>query len=108
VKRVLRRPRESPVERAVVAYARGRGLVALKLTAGGGYPDRVFFGPDGEHLFMEFKREGGEPGPRQRHRIAELEMLGHTVYTVDDSIEGIRLLKKYYFLRGTPRVGPRR
>ncbi len=61
-----RKPKESALERACVAWARDRGILVTKndTRANAGVPDRVFWLPGGRPLVVEFKREGEAVKPR--------------------------------------------
>jgi hypothetical protein len=49
-----------------------------------GWPDRIFWLPDGRPFFIEFKAGGETPDPRQKHRIDRLRKLGYDVEVHDD------------------------
>ena len=81
---------ETAIERCACGRAlRELGVRSLKLNITGntGWPDRLFFIPGGRPLFIEFKRPGEEPGPKQRHIHAVLKHNGYEVQ-VHDSIDG--------------------
>jgi len=49
-----------------------------------GFPDRMFWMPNGKPFFIEFKRPGEVPEKLQAHRHTFLESLGYTVETHDN------------------------
>lgn len=85
---------ERTIEASVVKYAKDRGVEVVKLNGMGkqGLPDRMFLGPKGRVLFIEFKRPGKEPTELQAHIHAKWDKLGHRVYVVDDSLQGKQLV----------------
>lgn len=86
---------ESSIERRVVREAEKLGVYALKLAATGdtGWPDRLFLMPNGATLFIEFKRPGYLPRPKQRYIHALLVKLGHNVAVMDDFEESMSLIR---------------
>lgn len=76
---------EATIERWVVKHAwADYGVESIKLTIGGGYPDRFFLIPGGRPLMVEFKRAGGKPDPRQIEVHKKLHKLGYDVQVHDD------------------------
>lgn len=62
------------------------GIKSIKLQIKG-WPDRMYLAPNGRVFFIEFKRpNGGRLSNAQKHRVAELKLLGHDVEVVDDAI----------------------
>ena len=63
-----------------------RSVMSYKMETRGqrGWPDRCFFGPLGLHFFVEFKRPGKKPTPKQVEMIEELQNKGHEVWVIDD------------------------
>jgi len=84
---------ESKVERAVCQHAQHKGWVALKLNGPGdrGKPDRLFMGPGGRVIVVEFKRPGAKPRKLQRWWQSRLQKLGHAVYVIDNEEDGYAL-----------------
>lgn len=81
---------EAVIERCACERAlRELGVRSLKLNVTGstGWPDRLFFIPGGRPLFIEFKRPGEEPGPKQLHIHAWLRHIKYEVQ-VHDTVEG--------------------
>jgi hypothetical protein len=72
---------ESKIEGKVVLWWKSQGNLTLKLNVLGnaGWPDRVYFLPGGRILFIEFKREGTKPYPRQEYIHRKLAKAGHLV-----------------------------
>src|SRR5690606_35937510 len=62
--RILERDVERPVAHRALQEL---GVFSIKIAAAQetGYPDRLFLIPGGRPLFIEFKRPGEEPTPRQ-------------------------------------------
>jgi len=98
IDKLLGRGREAPaVERPVVAYAKKRGMLAVKLSFIGlrGAPDRMFIGKNGTLFFMEFKRAGGRV-PAYQTRIHQLlQERGFNVHVVFTKKEGIEAVDSY-------------
>lgn len=86
---------ERSIEGAVVRYARERGIEPIKLNGMGkrSLPDRMFLGPRGRIVFIEFKRKGEKPTPLQLHCHQLWKGLGHRVYVVDDAEAGKAILQ---------------
>jgi len=93
---------EATIERWVVKHARSDyGVESVKLSIGGGYPDRMFLIPGGRPLMHEYKRLGGRPDPRQIEVHAKLKKLGYDVQVHDDRdvalaavVEAVRRAKR--------------
>lgn len=73
---------EKVVEKQAVKYALGKGVVGLKLDTKRGWPDRLFIGYK-KIWFVEFKRPGKKPRPKQHAVHRELARLGYPVSVVD-------------------------
>ena len=83
---------ESHTERHVTEYAlRHLGVPSTKLGQHG-YPDRLFFLPNGYLLMVEFKSPGRQPRPLQQHRINTLRQLGYRVEVHDDPVKAVASL----------------
>lgn len=81
---------ETDIEQRACARAlKELGVRSLKLNVVGqtGWPDRMFFVPGGRPLFIEFKRPGEEPGPKQQHIHALLRHIKYEVQ-VHDTVDG--------------------
>lgn len=59
------------------------GVLSVKLVmiANSGWPDRIYFGPNGALVFVEWKRGGNDLSPRQRYIRKLLNAFGFTVQT---------------------------
>jgi hypothetical protein len=80
----MRRKREIHIEEQCCRYAELQRWEHVKLDrAKRGWPDRLFFGPDGRSLMVEFKRPGEKLRPQQRATHRRLFGLGHPVIVVD-------------------------
>lgn len=78
--------RESLIERKVCAYANSRGWIPMKLGGTGdrGKPDRVFAGPGGRTVYIEFKAPGGHVTKLQEWYIERLRERGHEAHIIDN------------------------
>lgn len=97
---------ERSIEGPVVNYAKkhlGKDSV-VKLNGIGkrSHPDRMFLGPYGRALFIEFKRPGAQPTPLQLALHRQWLKLGHKVHVVDDVKVGKALIDKH-LLAGIPK-----
>ena len=88
---------ESTIESKVRKWATNHGWVTYKLSGLGakGKADRIFLGPGGITIFMEFKRQdGGKHGELQEWHKRKLSELGHTTYFINSTEEGIAILRE--------------
>lgn len=85
---------EKSIEGPVVKYAKRLGYEVVKLNGMGqrALPDRMFLGPEGRVVFIEFKRPGGKPTALQAALHARWKALGHVVHLIDSVEEGKALL----------------
>lgn len=84
LKKRARRALEKYVETKSIEYAESLGYVHIKLDrAKRKWPDRLLLGPQGEVLFVEFKREGETPRPQQKAFHKKLRLMGHTIHVID-------------------------
>lgn len=86
-------PKEKNIENAVVKYAKANDCLARKMNGLGfrSWPDRLFVGPSGLCLWVEFKRPGGKVTPLQE--AFHLEMLARNVIVhVVESVAGGKAL----------------
>ena len=80
-------PREKEdIEDPFVKHAKKKGCLAIKLVflSGRGWPDRTVLLPGGRIFFIEFKRKGKKPSPKQEQWKNILEKLGFTYYVCDE------------------------
>lgn len=89
--------KESSVDRAVVKYAKERGITVIKLATYGnmgtaGYPDRQFLCPGGYVFFIEMKAPGKESTALQKQKQAELVAMGFHVYVCDNARDGAMIV----------------
>jgi hypothetical protein len=77
---------EKDIEKKFVDVLTARGCIVLKMNLSGnnGWPDRQVWGPDGQVVWIEFKRPGGELSKLQRYRISQLRQRNHDVQVFDD------------------------
>jgi hypothetical protein len=85
---------ESQIEAEIREYAILRGWWAAKFVAPGqtGVPDRLFI-RRGRHIFLEIKRPGEEPTPKQYSKHKEMRAHGAEVYWVDNLEDAKAILK---------------
>lgn len=88
---------EKIIENKVVHHAKSKGWLAYKFTSPScrGVPDRMCISPDGEVLFIEFKRKGHLPTSLQEANIKELRDHSMNVVIVDDIEQGKALIDGY-------------
>jgi len=86
---------ERDIERKVVKWCRGVGLICVKLTPTGqtGWPDRAIILSGGRILWIEFKRPGGVISPKQQWVHEQLRRFGHRVEVCDDADKIIKIIK---------------
>ena len=86
--------KESTIEKAVSLYAKERGVLSRKWSSPSyrSVPDRLFFGPYGALLIVEFKAKGKQPTESQKLEHGRLMKLGHQVHVVDDINQGKALI----------------
>lgn len=88
--------RENPIERYLLAQCRARAFLCLKFTSPsrGGIPDRVVV-TSGAHgtVFVEVKRPGESPDPRQHATHAKMRRYGAQVFVVDSHESIDRLMQ---------------
>ena len=60
------------------------GAVKLNTMGRRAWPDRMFIGPLGRVLYVEFKKEGKEPTPLQRAVQLFLQKCGHAALRIDN------------------------
>lgn len=76
--------RERDVERKLKREVEKMGGVCWKFTSSvSGVPDRLCLFPRGEIVFVELKRHGAKPRPRQQRIIAKIRKLGIRVEVID-------------------------
>lgn len=59
----------------------------FKAIGGNGYPDRIFWVPGGIPFFIEFKKPGEEPAPKQEHIHKFLHSLGYPIQVYDNEFD---------------------
>lgn len=77
---------EKQIEDRVCRYAAGLGWRAMKFVSPNyrSVPDRIFFKASARAFFIEFKREGEVPTPKQKLEIDRLKAEGFDVFVCDD------------------------
>ena len=89
---------ERRLERDCVAMAEDAGWMSYKFDRNGGrkgWPDRGFWGPNGDHVMVEFKTSTGALSPLQSHYREQFVARGHT-YVVVRSVDGFRGVLRVY------------
>lgn len=101
-----RKPLEKKLEADNRSWAQKEGWFETKVmkTSTDGFPDRFYARAlpqdvcthcgRGRVVVMEWKREGKEPTPIQKKRIAELRAAGVEVYVVDSVKDARKILGK--------------
>ena len=75
--------REREVEKYLTQETEVLGAACIKVTAGGGFPDRAIFWPDGSVCLAETKRPYGSViSARQVAYRRKLENMGHHVHFI--------------------------
>lgn len=79
--------REKTIEAKLVQTVKTMGGLAPKFVSPGldGMPDRIVLLPHGKMAFVEVKAHGKKPRPLQVRRKSQLELLGFSVYCLDDA-----------------------
>ena len=92
-KRVL----EKDIEREVCSYARSKGWLTYKFSSPNraAVPDRLFILPEGDVIFVEFKRSGEVPTPAQLREHGRLTGQHCTVWVIDTITEGKKMVDRY-------------
>lgn len=74
---------ERHLEHKCNKHAESLGWMHVKTDlAARGWPDRIYFGPSGQLLLVEFKRPGQKPRKQQAVRHKQLRVLGHPVSVI--------------------------
>lgn len=89
--------RESDIQTKVRNRAlKELGVVGKKLNIDGdtGWPDFIFFIPGGRPLFIEFKRPGERPSPKQTYIHDDvLKKLGYDIEVHDNEDEAVNAIR---------------
>lgn len=83
---MLRRTRESTIERQCVQAAEADGWSQIKISNNRSWPDRLFW-KRRTYVWVEMKRTGGKPRPQQLRTIQRLNDQGEHAFYVD-TLEG--------------------
>ena len=86
---------EKQIEERVCKRAERHGWRSLKFVSPNyrSVPDRIFFKHPHRVFFIEFKRDGEVPTPKQEMEIARLRAEGFDVFVVDDVEFGYFILE---------------
>lgn len=85
---------ERDIEKRVKAYAESKGWLTRKWTSPGHsfVPDQIFIRPDGQVIFVEFKRNGARATAGQLREHDKLRKQNCLVYVVDSVEAGKELI----------------
>jgi hypothetical protein len=94
---MLSNPLEKDIEKSVKRYAESKGWLTRKWVSPGHnfVPDQILIRPDGQVIFVEFKRGGKLPTPGQLREHEKLRAHGCLVYVID-SVEAGKALVDHY------------
>ena len=84
---------ESILERKCKQIAKKHDCILLKLEGQRSWPDRLLLTPHGTMMFLEFKREGGQLSPLQRHTLEVLRSMNFLAEEVDNPTLFLALLR---------------
>jgi hypothetical protein len=96
---------EKNIEKVVCEYARSRfGAKTYKFVSPQrrSVPDRIVVFPGGRLIFIEFKAPGKRPTPMQTREIEQLQLLGQSVFIIDDVDAGKRVIESVAWKSGSP------
>lgn len=84
------------VELPVCRWGEAHGIPHYKMSTQftRSWPDRMHLVPGGRPVFIEYKRPGAVPTPKQQVKIDSLHALGYAVFIVDDKRDGIFILEQ--------------
>jgi hypothetical protein len=91
---------EIELEQKCRKAAEKQECILLKLEKRRGWPDRLLISPVGGQMFIEFKREGEEPRPLQKHIHQMLTAMQHRVEVIDHYTQFLEILVDF-----NPRCG---
>ena len=88
---------EAKIERNITQWANTNGVISYKFSSPGnrGVPDRIFIGPAGKILFLEFKTPGEKPKALQNLVLSTLKLQSCNATWVDNIEEGKQLIRQY-------------
>lgn len=80
-------PLERTIEDACLRRANKNGWMSRKMNGMGfnSWPDRLFIAPNGDHIYVEFKRPGQKPTTKQLALHKRMTQQGCTVLVVDNT-----------------------
>ena len=89
--------KEADIENAYVKYAKSKNCQALKLIYLNkkGFPDRTTICPNGNILFIEFKRKGKKQSPNQIIAQKLLESFNFEYHVCDEIGQAERILDEF-------------
>lgn len=88
--------RERAIERYLLDSCRKVGFLCLKFVSPvrGGVPDRIVITPTVGTVFVEVKKPGEQPDPRQRITHSKMRRFGAQIHVVDDRRSVDRLIDR--------------
>jgi hypothetical protein len=87
---------ERTLQAKCISWAKQHRVLSLKVEGIVGIPDRLFIGPHGTTLFIEFKRPGGgRVTEAQRYWVRELNKRHVEAYVVDNFDEFCVLIEEH-------------
>jgi hypothetical protein len=89
-----RQPKEKDIEKKVRAYALKKGCLCYKFSspAHASVPDRIIVTPRGVVGFLEMKRPGNKPTPKQDHELRTLNEHGCHATWADSYEAGVKFI----------------
>lgn len=90
---------EKDKEERVRVYARDKyGVLSRKMNGRGfrAWCDRLFLGPGGKVLWIEFKRQGAAPTKLQERHHQQLREMGFDVRVVDNVEDGKKAIDEVF------------
>lgn len=75
--------RETKIEANCREWFKKRGGILQKVPSGDGFPDRIAISAKGRVAFLEFKKKGGAPQPRQDYWLRRLRLRNHIAIVID-------------------------
>lgn len=98
---------EKQIETRFVRLLKSIGLVSKKMNGLGdrSFPDRMILMPDGKPIFIEFKRPGKEPTPKQWAKIYMLRDLGYVAIWSDSSEAAFAFIRERLDAARIPKKG---
>lgn len=87
-------PTEKHIQKSVVNYAKGKGVICYQLSTPKGVPDRIFI-YNGRCILIEFKKKGGILSKAQQLEHITIKNTNTSVYVVADADDGINIINRF-------------